>query len=132
VNDRRGTDVDEVEPVPAPAGDVGVYCLAKPGAWSDQPWEGDTVAKVGPKIFVFLGSDGRSLGLKCGRDRDEADELIARYPGSVTVMPYIGRYGWNTVTLDGRIDVDDLFELIDASYDAVVARLPRKYRPASS
>lgn len=47
-------------------------------------------------------------------------------------MPYIGRYGWNTVTLDGRIDVDGLFELIDASYDAVVARLPRKYRPASS
>ena len=24
------------------------YCLAKPGAWEDEPWEGDTVAKVGP------------------------------------------------------------------------------------
>ena len=33
------------------------YCLAKPGAWRDEPWEGDTVAKVGSKIFAFLGSD---------------------------------------------------------------------------
>ena len=32
------------------------YCLAKPGAWQDEPWEGDVVAKVGGKIFAFLGS----------------------------------------------------------------------------
>jgi len=121
-------------PSKAPAGlaeSIADYCLAKPGAWPDQPWEGDTVAKVGPKIFAFLGREGGSLGLKCGRDRDAADELIARYPGSVTAMAYIGRYGWNTVTLDGRIDVDDLLELIDASYDDVVARLPRKHRPVA-
>ena len=33
------------------------YCLAKPGAWPDEPWEGDSVAKVGSKIFAFLGSE---------------------------------------------------------------------------
>ena len=32
------------------------YCLAKPGAWQDEPWDGDVVAKVGSKIFAFLGS----------------------------------------------------------------------------
>jgi predicted DNA-binding protein (MmcQ/YjbR family) len=26
------------------------YCLAKPGAWQDEPWEGDVVAKVGGKL----------------------------------------------------------------------------------
>ncbi len=31
------------------------YCLAKPGAWQDEPWEGDVVAKVSDKIFAFLG-----------------------------------------------------------------------------
>ena len=51
------------------------YCLAKPGAWLDQPWEGDHVAKVGPKIFAFLGggdagSGAVTIGLKCGRSRD--------------------------------------------------------------
>ena len=37
------------------------YALSKPGAWPDQPWEGDVVAKVGEaergKIFAFLGDD---------------------------------------------------------------------------
>src|SRR5439155_704252 len=37
------------------------YALSKPGAWPDQPWEGDVVAKVGErdrgKIFAFLGAD---------------------------------------------------------------------------
>jgi predicted DNA-binding protein (MmcQ/YjbR family) len=36
--------------------DVLAYSLAKPGAWQDEPWEGDVVAKVGSKIFAFLGS----------------------------------------------------------------------------
>src|SRR5580698_1682147 len=31
------------------------YCLAKPGAWPDEPWGDGVVAKVGPKIFAFLG-----------------------------------------------------------------------------
>lgn len=105
------------------------YCLAKPGAVPDQPWEGDTVAKVGGKIFAFLGGDG--LGVKCGRDVDEAAELRLRFPDSVTVMAYIGRHGWNSITLDGRIDDDELRELVDASYDMVVAKLPKRLRPTA-
>ena len=37
------------------------YCLAKPGAWQDEPWEGDVVAKVGDKIFAFLGAPSTGL-----------------------------------------------------------------------
>ena len=102
-------------------------CLAKPGAWEDQPWEGDVVAKVGPKIFAFLGT--RTLGLKCGRTRAEADEWLARYPDDATVMAYIGRYGWNTLRLDGAIGDEELLEALDASYQDVVSRLPKKDRP---
>ena len=47
--------------------DLLAYCLAKPGAWQDEPWEGDVVAKVGGKIFAFFGSGATpSVGLKCG------------------------------------------------------------------
>jgi predicted DNA-binding protein (MmcQ/YjbR family) len=108
--------------------DLVRYCLDKPGAWSDEPWEGDTVAKVATKIFAFLGS-GTAVGVKCGATRDEADEWLARYPLDATVMPYIGRSGWNTLQLGGAIPDDELLEAVDASYDFVVAKLPRKDRP---
>jgi predicted DNA-binding protein (MmcQ/YjbR family) len=104
------------------------YCLAKPGAWRDEPWEGDTVAKVGDKIFAFVG-DGNSLGVKCGRSRDEADEWLRRFPQDATVMAYIGRYGWNSLSLRGDISDEEILEAVDASYDDVVARLPRSRRP---
>jgi predicted DNA-binding protein (MmcQ/YjbR family) len=109
------------------------FCLAKPGAWRDEPWEGDVVAKVGSKIFAFLGSEppgpGQSVGLKCGRTREEADEWLARYPDDASVMAYIGRSGWNTLRVGGAIPDDEVLEAVDASYDTVVAKLPKRERP---
>ncbi len=104
------------------------YCLAKPGAWPDQPWDGDLVAKVGPKIFAFTGE--ASVGVKCGSSRDEADEWLARYPQAASVMAYIGRSGWNTLRLDGDIPDEELLEAVDASYELVVAKLAKKDRPS--
>ena len=105
------------------------YCLAKPGAWEDEPWEGDTVAKVGDKIFAFLGSE--SVGVKCGPNRDTADEWLRRFPDDAGAMAYIGRFGWNTLRLGGAIPEDELIEAVDASYDAIVRKLPKKDRPAA-
>lgn len=105
------------------------YCLAKPGAWQDEPWEGDVVAKVGDKIFAFLGS-GESVGVKCGRNRDEADEWLLRFPDDATVMAYIGRSGWNTLGIGGAIPDDELLQAVDDSYESVVSKLPKRLRPA--
>ena len=110
-------------------GDVLEYCLGKAGAWQDEPWDGDVVAKVGPKIFAFLG--GGAVGLKCGANREEADELVDTYPDDVSKMAYIGRAGWNTVQLGGAVPDDEVLELIDASYETVVAKLPRRQRPTA-
>ena len=74
------------------------YCLAKPSAWQDEPWDGDVVVKVGNKIFAFLGS-GSAVGVKCGRSRDVADEWLHRYPDDASVMAYIGRSGWNSIQM---------------------------------
>jgi predicted DNA-binding protein (MmcQ/YjbR family) len=104
------------------------YCLAKPGGWQDEPWEGDVVVKVGSKIFAFLGS-GSSVGVKCGRTREAADEWLHRYPDDASVMAYIGRSGWNTLRVGGAIPDEELREAIDASYDTVVSGLPKKDRP---
>jgi predicted DNA-binding protein (MmcQ/YjbR family) len=110
------------------------YCLAKPGAWRDEPWGDGVVAKVGPKIFAFLGvagPGGRALGVgvKCGATRDIANEWLARYPGDASVMPYIGRSGWNNLAAGAAIPDDEIFEVVDASYDMVVGKLPKKDRP---
>jgi predicted DNA-binding protein (MmcQ/YjbR family) len=110
--------------------DLRDYCLGKPGAWPDEPWEGDSVAKVGAKIFAFLGSE--SVGLKCASTREEADEWLARYPGDASVMAYIGRSGWNTLRIAGTIPDEELRDAIDASYDAVVAKLAKKDRPTQA
>lgn len=104
------------------------YCLDKPGAWQDEPWEGDIVAKVGDKIFAFLGG-GSSVGVKCGSNRDEADEWLLRYPDDARVMAYIGRSGWNTLDLGGAIPDDEILEAVDESYRIIVSKLPRKHRP---
>ena len=109
--------------------DVLTYCLAKPGAWRDEPWGDGVVAKVGPRIFAFLGS-GTSVGVKCGASREAADEWVLRYPDDASVMAYIGRSGWNTLRIGGAIPDDELIEAVDASYAAIVSKLPKKDRPA--
>ncbi|MGH3664230.1 MAG: MmcQ/YjbR family DNA-binding protein, partial [Micromonosporaceae bacterium] len=63
------------------------------------------------------------------RNRDEADELLLRYPDDASVMAYIGRSGWNTVRLGGAVPDDEIYELVDASYDTVVSKLPKSKRP---
>ena len=112
------------------------YCLGKPGAWRDEPWGDGVVAKVGPKIFAFLGvpaADGAGkllvVGVKCGAAREAANEWLLRYPDDAAVMPYIGRSGWNNLKTGGAIEDDEIFEAIDASYAMVVSRLPKKDRP---
>jgi predicted DNA-binding protein (MmcQ/YjbR family) len=117
------------------------YCLGKPGAWRDEPWGDGVVAKVGPKIFAFLGAPGggggpgaataaSGVGVKCGATREAADEWLLRFPDDAAVMPYIGRSGWNNLAIGGAIDDEEILEAIDASYAMVVARLPKKDRPA--
>jgi len=110
------------------------YCLAKPGAWPDNPWDHDhPVVKVGDgaaggKIFAFLGAEG--VGVKAGASREQADEWLLRYPGDATVMAYIGRSGWNNLAFGAAIPDDELCDAVDASYEMVVSKLPKKHRPS--
>ncbi|MBO4208243.1 hypothetical protein GSF22_19845 [Micromonospora echinofusca] len=111
--------------------EMRAYCLAKPGAWVDQPWDDHEVVKVGGRIFAFLGNPGSAtVGVKCGANREIADEWLHRYPGDASVMAYLGRSGWNTLRLTGAVPADELYEAVDASYETVVRKLPKRDRPA--
>jgi predicted DNA-binding protein (MmcQ/YjbR family) len=104
------------------------HCLAKPGAWPDDPWGDHPVAKVHDKIFAFVGGD--RVGVKSGPTREVADEWLQRYPDDASVMAYIGRSGWNNLAYGGEIDDDELLEAVDESYRLVVGKMPKKDRPA--
>ncbi|CCH73913.1 conserved hypothetical protein [Nostocoides australiense Ben110] len=109
--------------------EVRDHALGKPGAHPDEPWEGDHVAKVVEKIFVF-GLGGDSVGVKCGANRAEADEWLHQYPDDATVMAYTGRNGWNTLRIGGAIPDGEILEAIDTSYDLIVSKLPKSKRPS--
>lgn len=107
--------------------EVRTYALGKPGAYADEPWAGDLVAKVADKVFVFrLG--GPTVGVKCGT-RAEADEWLQQYPDDAVVMPYVGRNGWNSLTIGGAIPDEEIRDAVDTSYDLVVSKLPKSKRP---
>jgi predicted DNA-binding protein (MmcQ/YjbR family) len=71
-------------------------------------------------------------GVKCGANRDEADEWLRRFPADAAASAYIGRSGWNSLTTGGAIPDDEILEAIDTSYALVVSKLPKKDRPAAS
>ena len=99
-----------------------------PGSAEDYPF-GDEVAvfKVAGRMFalVSLGPPPGSVSLKC--DPDLAAVLRDHY-GAIAPGYHLNKRHWNTVTLDGSVPDEELLELIDHSYDLVVARLPRAQR----
>jgi predicted DNA-binding protein (MmcQ/YjbR family) len=103
-------------------------CGAKPGSSENYPF-GDEVAvfKVAGRMFALvpLGQSPGSVSLKC--DPHLAAGLRARY-AAVTPGYHLNKRHWNTVALDGSVPDDELLELIDHSYELVVARLTRAER----
>jgi predicted DNA-binding protein (MmcQ/YjbR family) len=112
--------------------DLVAHCLTKPGAFVDHPWgEDHTVVKVGGKIFCFLGAPDGAPAITVKNSRDAVEEWRQRYPDHVGTPRYLNKQLWNAVTLHGRgcPKLDEARELIDDSYDLVVASLPKSKRP---
>jgi predicted DNA-binding protein (MmcQ/YjbR family) len=103
-------------------------CTAKPGALEDYPFgDGVAVFKVVGRMFALvpLGEPPGSVSLKC--DPGLAVALRDRYDG-ITPGYHLNKQHWNTVVLDGSVPGEEVLELIDHSYDLVVARLTRAER----
>ena len=105
------------------------YALTKPGAWPDSPWgENHDLAKVGSKIFLFPGRmDGRST-ITVKNTEAAVAELKQRYPEQARAARYLDKRLWVQLDIDSVPD-EEVCELIDDSYDQVVAKLPRAERP---
>ena len=103
------------------------YCLQKPGVTESFPFDDKVlVFKVMNKMFALADVDlFESINLKC--DPERAIELREQYPA---VQPgyHMNKAHWNTISMDGSLSDQMLCELIDHSYDLIVASLPKKLK----
>ena len=103
------------------------YCLSKSHVTEGFPFdETSLVFKVADKMFALLDLENDlRMNLKCKPDR--SIELRERYPA---IQPgyHMNKKHWNTVYIDGTLSQDEVFELIDHSYDLVVSKLPKKLK----
>lgn len=103
-------------------------CLAMPQAEETQPFGPDTlVYKVAGKMFALTVPDDYPprVNLKCDpeRARELRDEHEAILPGY-----HMNKRHWNTLVLDGTLPSRLVSDLVQHSYELVVAGLPAKDR----
>jgi predicted DNA-binding protein (MmcQ/YjbR family) len=106
------------------------YCLSLKGATEDFPFgEFNLVLKVQGKMFGLIPLDNpeSQITLKC--DPERALQLRDEYE-AITSAYHFNKKHWNSVRIDPSISQALLCELIQHSYDLVVAGLPKQLREA--
>lgn len=103
------------------------YCISKPGVEETLPFDEDSpVYKVMGKMFAIISVTPRHcISLKCAPER--AVELREEYEG-ITPGYHMNKVHWNTVQFDGSVPIQLVNELVDHSYELVVAALPKKMK----
>jgi predicted DNA-binding protein (MmcQ/YjbR family) len=105
------------------------YCLAKKGVTESFPFDEHTlVFKVMGKMFALSGLERipPQVNLKC--DPERSDVLRDEYDGLIYGGYHMSKKLWNTVEIDRNVPRDLIYELIDHSYDLVVAGLTKKLK----
>ncbi|CCB71760.1 MmcQ/YjbR family DNA-binding protein [Streptantibioticus cattleyicolor] len=105
-------------------------CLALTGAYEDFPFPSSpslSVFKVGGKMFALTALDNQPLTVSLKCDPELALRLRATHP-AIAPGYHLNKRHWNTLTLDGSLPDPLIEELIEDSYDLVVAGLPRVER----
>lgn len=111
-------------------------CLTFPGAYEDFPFGPEmSVFKVRAavsggtrqeaKIFAISGLEPAALSVSLKCDPVLAVQLRAAHPEIVGAY-HLNKRHWNGVRLDGGLPDDMVRDMIEDSYDLVVASLSRK------
>ena len=101
------------------------WCLRQPGAIEDFPFGPEhSVFKVGGKIFALslLGRTPLEVSLKC--EPELAVELRASH-AAIRPGYHLNKRHWNTIVLDGSLSDATVRDMIEDSYDLILAALPR-------
>lgn len=96
--------------------------LSYPEAWEDHPW-GETVVKVGKKIFVFLSRGDGALHVTCKLPQS-SEAALSMLSFAEPTGYGLGQSGWVTATFADRdkVPVEMLHEWMDESYRAIAPK----------
>lgn len=103
-------------------------CAAKPGSLETFPFGLDTlVFKVAGKMYALCGLHETPLRVNL-KGEPEWNELLRAEHEAVVPGWHMNKRHWNTVVLDGSLPDALVLELLDRSYELVVAGLPKRLR----
>lgn len=103
-------------------------CLSFAGATEEFPFGPETsVFKVAGKMFALSALDAEPLTVNLKCDPEIAVRLRAAHPEIVPGW-HMNKRHWNTVTVSGSLPDRQVRELVEDSWDLVVAGLPRAER----
>jgi predicted DNA-binding protein (MmcQ/YjbR family) len=104
-------------------------CLEFPGAYEDFPFgPKHSVFKVEKKLFAIsdLAVSPLKVSLKC--EPELAEQLRASYPTAIAPGYHLNKRHWNTVLADGTLPDEMVRDMVEDSYDLIVAAMPRAVR----
>jgi predicted DNA-binding protein (MmcQ/YjbR family) len=111
-------------------------CLGFPGAFEDYPFGPATSvfkvraavsdgARHGAKMFALSALDEADLSVSLKCEPALAEQLRAAHP-EITGAWHLNKTHWNGVRLDGSLPDAMVHDLVEDSYDLVVATLTRR------
>ena len=104
-------------------------CLEFPGAFEDFPFGPETsVFKVEGKLFALsaLRSSPLKVSLKC--EPELAEQLRASFPDAIVPGYHLNKRHWSTVLVDGSVPDGMVRDMVEDSYDLILAAMPRAVR----
>ena len=109
-----------------PAARLRRHCLGFPGAGEEFPFgEVTSVFKVRGKIFALSPLRRRPLNVSLKCEPEIAEALRAE---NAAIVPgyHLNKRHWNTVEIDGSLPDRFVCDMIEDSYDLVVAGLSKR------
>jgi predicted DNA-binding protein (MmcQ/YjbR family) len=102
------------------------FCLKKNAVTEGLPFGSDVlVFKVARKMFLLASLEDQPLWMNLKCDPEKAIDLRERYD-SIRPGYHMSKIHWNTVEVNGELKPELIQELINHSYDLVVAKLTKK------
>ena len=102
--------------------------MMKDGVTESFPFDDQTlVYKVGGKMFALISLDSNPLRMNLKCDPERAEILREAYE-NITPGYHMNKKHWNSLVMDGVLNENLVLDLIQHSYDLVVASLPKAQR----